>query len=89
MTARSAAAVTPRQARRRPAELHGARGIAERLRPVLASLADPAMGVPARRAWSGTWVNELLGAAGSVLDAAARAVRYGEPVHLSATDLAS
>ncbi|CAO0830551.1 hypothetical protein SMICM17S_09749 [Streptomyces microflavus] len=47
MTARSAAAVTRRQARRRPAELHGARGIAERLRPVLASLADPAMGVPA------------------------------------------
>ncbi|CAM5347668.1 fusaric acid resistance protein [Streptomyces badius] len=33
------------------------------------------------------WVNELLGAAGSVLDAAARAVRHGEPVHLSATDL--
>lgn len=33
------------------------------------------------------WVNELLGAAGSVLDAAARAVRHGDPVHLSATDL--
>ncbi|NEB73026.1 FUSC family protein, partial [Streptomyces fulvissimus] len=75
-----------RQARRRPAELHGARGIAERLRPVLASLADPAMGVPAD-GLERAWVNELLGAAGSVLDAAARAVRHGEPVHLSATDL--
>lgn len=48
MTARNAAAVTPRQARRRPADLHGARGVAERLRPVLASLADPALGVPPR-----------------------------------------
>ncbi|CAM5335407.1 FUSC family protein [Streptomyces californicus] len=86
MTARSAAAVTPRQARRRPAELHGARGVAERLRPVLASLADPAMGVPGD-GLERLWVNELLGAAGSVLDAAARAVRTGEPVHLSATDL--
>ncbi|NED80864.1 FUSC family protein, partial [Streptomyces sp. SID11233] len=45
MEARSAAAVTPREARRRPAELHGSRGVAERIRPVLASLADPAMGV--------------------------------------------
>ncbi|NED01731.1 FUSC family protein, partial [Streptomyces sp. SID6648] len=73
-------------ARRRPAELRGARGVAERLRPVLASLADPAMGVPGD-GLERLWVNELLGAAGSVLDAAARAVRYGEPVHLSATDL--
>ena len=48
MTARLAAAVTPREARRRPAELHGARGVAERIRPVLASLADPALGVPRR-----------------------------------------
>ncbi len=86
MTARSAAAVTSRQARRRPAELRGARGVAERLRPVLASLADPAMGVPGD-GLERLWVNELLGAAGSVLDAAARAVRHGEPVHLSATDL--
>ncbi|MCX4508281.1 FUSC family protein [Streptomyces anulatus] len=86
MTARSAAAVTPREARRRPAELHGARGVAERLRPVLASLADPAMGVPGD-GLERLWVNELLGAAGSVLDAAARAVRHGDPVHLSATDL--
>ncbi|CAL9279600.1 FUSC family protein [Streptomyces sp. SudanB25_2051] len=77
MTARSAAAVTPRQARRRPGELHGTRGLAERIRPVLASLADPAVGVPPEgpgrdRVW------ELLEAAGAVLDAAARAVRRGE-----------
>lgn len=86
MTARSAAAVTPREARRRPADLHGARGIAERLRPVLASLADPALGVPAE-GLERVWVRELLGAAGSVLDAAARAVRSGDPVHLAPTDL--
>ncbi|MFH9465755.1 FUSC family protein [Streptomyces clavifer] len=86
MTARSAAAITPREARRLPVELHGARGVAERLRPVLASLADPALGVPGD-GLERVWVNELLGAAGSVLDAAARAVRHGEPVHLAATDL--
>ncbi|MET9652044.1 FUSC family membrane protein [Streptomyces sp. NPDC006460] len=81
MTARSAAAVTPRQARRRPAELHGARGLAERIRPVLASLADPAVGVPAEGTERGR-VRELLGAAGAILDAAAHAIRHGEPVEL-------
>ncbi|MFF1460523.1 FUSC family protein [Streptomyces sp. NPDC058330] len=86
MTARSAAAVTPAQARRRPAELHGARKIAERLRPVLASLADPALGVPAE-GLERAWVREMLAAAGSVLDAAARAIRLGEPVHIAPTDL--
>ncbi|MGP3633729.1 FUSC family membrane protein, partial [Streptomyces sp. 24-1644] len=68
MTARSAAAVTPRQARRRPAELHGARGVAERIRPVLASLADTALGVPAEGPERDR-ARELLGAAASVLDA--------------------
>lgn len=87
MTARNAAAVTPRQARRRPAELHGARGVAERLRPVLASLADPALGVPAEGPERDR-ARELLGAAGSVLDAAAKAVRGGDPVQLPAPDLA-
>lgn len=81
MTARNAAAVTPRQARRRPADLHGARGVAERLRPVLASLADPALGVPAEGP-ERYWVWEILGAAGSLLDSAARAVRHGDPVQL-------
>ncbi|MFD3515890.1 FUSC family protein [Streptomyces sp. NPDC058657] len=82
MNARSAAAITPRQARRRPAELHGARGLAERIRPVLASLADPALGVPAEGEERAR-VRELLAAAASTLDAAARAVRHGEPVIMS------
>ena len=82
MNARSAAAITPRQARRRPAELHGTRGLAERIRPVLASLADPALGVPAEGEQRAR-VHELLAATASTLDAAARAVRHGEPVIMS------
>lgn len=88
MTARSAAAVTPRQARRRPAELHGARGLAERIRPVLASLADPALGAPAEGPQRDR-VRELLAAAGEVLDAAAHAIRHGEPVALPPAALAA
>ncbi|GGZ12873.1 fusaric acid resistance protein [Streptomyces inusitatus] len=79
MLARSAAVVSPRQARRRPAELHGARGIAERIRPVLASLADPAVGVPVEGP-ERERVRELLAAAGTVLDAAAHAIREGKSV---------
>ncbi|MFD3871208.1 FUSC family protein [Streptomyces sp. NPDC058623] len=79
MKARAAATVTVRQARRRPAELHGARGLAERIRPVLASLADPAVGAPAEGP-ARDRVRELLAAAAAVLDAAARAIRQGEPV---------
>jgi uncharacterized membrane protein YccC len=81
MEARDAAAVTARQARRRPAELHGARGLAERIRPVLASLADPAVGVP-EEGRERDRVRELLGAAADVLDAAAGAIRHGTPVGL-------
>lgn len=88
MTARSAAAVTPRQARRRPGELHGTRGLAERVRPVLASLADPAMGVPPEGPGRDR-VRELLDAAGAVLDAAARAVRRGERPDVPAAALAA
>ncbi|WP_324910364.1 FUSC family membrane protein, partial [Streptomyces sp. CB02120-2] len=76
MKARDAAAVTVRQARRRPAELHGARGLAERVRPVLAALADPAVGAPAEGP-ARDRVRELLAAAAEVLDAAARAIRRG------------
>ncbi|CAL9496762.1 hypothetical protein SUDANB105_03330 [Streptomyces sp. enrichment culture] len=83
MEARDAAAVTPRQARRRPAELHGTRGLAERIRPVLASLADPALGVPPEGR-ARDRVRELLAAAATVLDAAAHAVRHGTPVTLPA-----
>ncbi|AZK95674.1 FUSC family protein [Streptomyces tsukubensis] len=88
MRARSAAAVSPRQARRRPAELHGARGVAEKLRPVLASLADPAFGVP-EQGPERERVRELLAAAATVLDAAAQAVRHGEPPRLPAPALAA
>ncbi|THA60155.1 FUSC family protein [Streptomyces sp. A0958] len=88
MLARRAAAVTPREARRRPAELHGSRGVAERIRPVLASLADPAMGVPSEGPERDR-VRELLAAAGSLLDAAARAIRKGDPVRLPAAAVAA
>ncbi|CAM5530049.1 hypothetical protein SAVIM338S_04099 [Streptomyces avidinii] len=87
MRARDAATVTARQARRRPAELHGARGLAERIRPVLASLADPAVGAPGEGP-ARDRVRELLAAAGSVLDAAAHAIRRGDPVRLPAPALA-
>ncbi|NBE51247.1 FUSC family protein [Streptomyces boluensis] len=88
MAARDAATVTPRQARRRPAELHGARGLAERIRPVLASLADPAVGVPAE-GLERDRVRELLAASGEVLDTAARAIRHGEPAELPPAALAA
>ncbi|WP_051819706.1 FUSC family protein [Streptomyces sp. NRRL S-920] len=88
MAARDAATITPRQARTRPAELHGARGLAERIRPVLASLADPAVGVPPEGRERDR-VRELLAAAGSVLDAAARAIRHGEPVKMPPAALAT
>ncbi|MEU8460579.1 FUSC family protein [Streptomyces sp. NPDC029003] len=87
MKARDAAAVTVRQARRRPSELHGARGLAERIRPVLASLADPAVGAPAEGP-ARDRVRELLAAAATVLDAAARAIRRGDPLDLPAPALA-
>ncbi|MFF7409751.1 FUSC family protein [Streptomyces lydicus] len=79
MTARDAAAVTPWQARRRPAALHGPRGLAERIRPVLASLADPRIGAPAEGPERDR-TRELLKAAGEVLDSAAHSIRRGTPV---------
>ncbi|MFE7132846.1 FUSC family protein [Streptomyces sp. NPDC057638] len=81
MVARSAAVVSPRQARRRPAELHGARGVAERIRPVLASLADPAVGVPAEGPERDV-CRAILDAAAVVLDRAAHAIRRGTPVRV-------
>lgn len=88
MAARDAATITPRQARTRPAELHGARGLAERIRPVLASLADPAVGVP-EEGPERDRVREILGAAGAILDAAARAIRHGEPVKIPPAGVAT
>ncbi len=80
--ARSAAAVTPRQARRRPRQLQGYRAMAERFRPVLASLADPVVGGAPMVGPERDRVRELLAAAATVLDATARAIRRGERVRL-------
>ncbi|MFI9718162.1 FUSC family protein [Streptomyces sp. NPDC052396] len=81
MEAREAAELTPRQARNRPRQLGGPRGIAERLRPVLAALADPVVGAPAEGPERDR-VRDLLGATAVVLDAVARAIRWGKPVKL-------
>ncbi|MCC0094518.1 FUSC family protein [Streptomyces flavotricini] len=82
MTARDAAAVTPSQARTRPSVLHGPRGLAERIRPVVAALADPDVGAPAEGPGRDR-TRELLDAAAEVLDAAARAIRRGIPAEVS------
>lgn len=81
MDARIASAVTPRQARRRPVQLHGPRGLAERVRPVLGSLADPVVGAPLEGPERDR-ARDLLGAAATVLDAVAHAVRHARPVRL-------
>ncbi|MFI9046580.1 FUSC family protein [Streptomyces sp. NPDC053427] len=81
MDARLASEMTPRQARRRPVQLHGPRGLAERVRPVLASLADPVVGAPLEGPERDR-VRDLLQAAGAVLDAVAHAVRHAGPVRL-------
>ncbi|MBM9618423.1 FUSC family protein [Streptomyces zhihengii] len=80
-TARDAATLTPSQARRRPAVLHGSRGLAERIRPVLATLADPEVGAPAEGPGRDR-ARDLLATAAGILDAAARAIRRGEPVNV-------
>ncbi|NLU66441.1 FUSC family protein [Streptomyces sp. HNM0574] len=82
ITARRAAAVTPRQARRRPRQLGGYRGLAESFRPVLASLADPVVGGAPLEGPERDRVQELLSAAATVLDAVARAIRRGERVRI-------
>ncbi|MER6782336.1 MULTISPECIES: FUSC family protein [unclassified Streptomyces] len=82
MTARDAAAVTPSQARSRPSVLHGPRGLAERIRPVVAALADPDVGAPAEGPGRDR-ARELLDAAAEVLDAAAGAIRRGTPAEVS------
>jgi uncharacterized membrane protein YccC len=82
MTARSAAVVSPWQARRRPEELHGNRALAERIRPVLASLADPRVGAAAEGPERDR-AREILAMAAGVLDAVARAIRNGTQVRVS------
>ncbi|WP_063732696.1 FUSC family protein [Streptomyces sp. RTd22] len=81
MDARSAAAVTPRAAKRRPSQLRGYRLLAERIRPVLASMADPVVGAPMLGPERDR-VRELLAATATVLDAVAHAVRRSRPVRL-------
>ncbi|MFJ3752428.1 FUSC family protein [Streptomyces rubiginosohelvolus] len=81
MTARDAAAVTPSQARTRPVALHGPRGVAERMVPAIAALADPDIGAPAEGSGRDR-ARELLDAAAEVLDAAARSIRRGTPVEV-------
>ena len=81
MTARSAAVVTPWQARRRPEELHGSRVLAERIRPVLASLADPTVGAAAEGPERDR-AREVLSLAAGVLDSVAVALRSGAPVRV-------
>ncbi|MEU9130059.1 FUSC family protein [Kitasatospora sp. NPDC048540] len=76
--ARQAAALTPWQARHRPPEMRGLRGIAERVRPALAALADPRVGAAAEGPERDR-AREILAAAAEVLDALARAVRSGDP----------
>ncbi|MER7397260.1 FUSC family protein [Streptomyces sp. NPDC000151] len=83
MDARLASRVTPRQARRRPAQLHGPRTLAEQVRPALASLADPVVGAPLEGPERDR-ARELLGAAATVLDAVASAIRHARPVRLPA-----
>ncbi|MGW4839705.1 FUSC family protein [Streptomyces globisporus] len=81
MTARDAAAVTPSQARTRPVALHGPRGVAERMVPAVAALADPDIGAPAEGPGRDR-ARELLDAAAEVLDAAARSIRRGTAVEV-------
>ncbi|MFI9360107.1 FUSC family protein [Kitasatospora sp. NPDC053057] len=81
MTARHASAVTPWQDRHRPPELRGLRGIAERIRPTLAALADPKVGAP-EEGPERDRAREVLAAAAEVMDALARAIRAGDPVRL-------
>lgn len=81
MAARQAAELTPRQARRRPEELHGQRTLAERIRPVLASLADPTVGAAAEGP-ERERAREVLAVAASVLDAVAHSIRTGGPLEL-------
>ncbi|MFF2951053.1 FUSC family protein [Kitasatospora sp. NPDC057965] len=82
MEARHAAALTPWQDRHRPAELRGLRGLAERIRPTLAAIADPKVGAP-EEGPERDRAREVLAASAEAMDALARAIRTGEPVRLS------
>ncbi|MEV4612274.1 FUSC family protein [Kitasatospora sp. NPDC049258] len=75
--ARQAAELTPWQQRHRPPALRGLRGVAEKVRPALAALADPRVGAPAEGP-ARDRAREILAAAAEVLDALARSIRSGD-----------
>ncbi|WP_344345439.1 FUSC family protein, partial [Kitasatospora putterlickiae] len=79
--ARNAAALTPWQDRHRPPELRGLRGLAERIRPTLAALADPKVGAP-EEGPERDRAREVLAASAEAMDALARAIRTGDPLQL-------
>ncbi|MER7703383.1 FUSC family protein [Kitasatospora sp. NPDC097605] len=81
MEARHAAALTPWQDRRRPPELRGLRGLAERIRPTLAAIADPKVGAP-EEGPERDRAREVLAASAEAMDALARAIRTGDPLQL-------
>ena len=78
MTARQAAVLSAGQARKRPADLAGMRSYAERMRPVLAAMADPRVGA-AEEGPERDRARELLATAAMILDAIARSIRTGRP----------
>ncbi|WP_280667597.1 MULTISPECIES: FUSC family protein [unclassified Kitasatospora] len=88
MTARHADTLTTWQQRRRPPQLRGLRGIAERIRPTLAAVADPAIGAAAEGPERDR-ARELLAGSAQLLDALARAIRTGEPVEYLASSPAA
>ena len=81
ITARHAATLTPWQERHRPPEMRGLRGIAERIRPTLAAIADPRVGAPAEGPERDR-AREVLAAAAEAMDALARSVRTGDALRL-------
>lgn len=81
ITAGLAVAATPRVARSRPAELHDAVVLAERIRLVLAALADASARRP-QRSDERDRIGRVLESAGAVLDAAAQAIRRGDAVQV-------
>ena len=81
ITARHAATLTPWQERHRPPEMRGLRGIAERIRPTLAAIADPKVGAPAEGPERDR-AREVLAASAEAMDALARSVRTGDPLRL-------
>lgn len=62
--------------------MRGLRGLAERIRPTLAALADPKVGAPAEGPERDR-ARAVLAAAAEAMDALAKAIRTGDPLQLS------